>query len=146
VHKIVIDINYARACSCGFTHRTKGGLMKHVANTRPDGRHPCAYCDASFTTTQTALTHEVVTHGIEETYVFVCETCGRTFQYNCALNEHVVLDHPATTLLKCTHCPSVYSSMGAFEVHWHRKHHARGLVPALLMLVAENTNVSNAPC
>lgn len=133
---LIADPNLNLVCS---TH----DLNKFdVKNIRPSLLPPpilpllieCEWCTEVFPTISKAIQHKFRKHKHESTNYF-CKQCGKLFPLNCALEQHMLADHPTIVtnnslvatnaeneLFICIYCKETFATAAAVDFHENGAH------------------------
>lgn len=89
----------------------------------------CEWCPEVFPSISKAIQHKFRKHKYESTNYF-CKQCGKLFPLNCALEQHMLADHPTDLLMtgpvdemfSCMYCVAKFATAAAVDFHENGAH------------------------
>ena len=105
--------NDVRCPKCETTFNTYVGVMKHILNVHE--KKSCTICGQIFGSTS-MTTHIKQAHTANEEKKFKCETCGKGFVANNALQDHINI-HTGEKPHVCKVCGKGFASYGTLRTH-----------------------------
>ena len=110
--RVLFKTYHCLSQGCPVTKQSKKAVLKHIKDAHKDYHFKCNKCPQSFASWIGHYKH----HKRHIGKAYICEECGKAFQFPGELDEHECL-HTGEDLVKCSFCDKEYPSKRARNLH-----------------------------